>query len=144
VDLRIRAQKIREVPGIAVLRYNGGTYGKAYLITYKVGPLQTRTLVPSVLPLLEAPAESVFWNLLEFGRRIPFDAPHGCETCPLEAHFLSREQPKVTRSETWRVRWLSEALSHKPEGRRFETRWGEILNLHNPSGRTRPWGLLSL
>jgi hypothetical protein len=27
---------------------------------------------------------------------------------------------------------------------RFEPRWGEILNLPNPSGRTRQWGLLSL
>jgi hypothetical protein len=26
-------------------------------------------------------------------------------------------------------------LGYKPEGRGFETRWGEILNLPNPSGR---------
>jgi hypothetical protein len=26
----------------------------------------------------------------------------------------------------------------------FETRWGEFLNLPNPSDRTRPWGLRSL
>jgi hypothetical protein len=25
-----------------------------------------------------------------------------------------------------------------------DTRWGEFLNLPNPSGRTKPWGLLSL
>jgi hypothetical protein len=36
------------------------------------------------------------------------------------------------------------ALGYKPESRGFETRWGEILNLPNPSGRTRPWGSLSL
>jgi hypothetical protein len=36
------------------------------------------------------------------------------------------------------------ALGYKPEGRWFETRWGEILNLPNPFGRTRPWDLLSL
>jgi hypothetical protein len=35
-------------------------------------------------------------------------------------------------------------LGYKPEDRGFETRWSEILNLRNPSGRTRPWGLLSL
>jgi hypothetical protein len=35
-------------------------------------------------------------------------------------------------------------LGYKPEGRRFETQWGEILNLPNPSGRTTPWGSLSL
>jgi hypothetical protein len=31
------------------------------------------------------------------GRRIRFDVLHDCETCPLEAHFQSREQPVVTR-----------------------------------------------
>jgi hypothetical protein len=36
------------------------------------------------------------------------------------------------------------ALCYKPEGRGFDTRWGEFLNLPNPSGRTRHWGLLSL
>jgi hypothetical protein len=36
------------------------------------------------------------------------------------------------------------ALGYKTEGRGFETRWGEILNLRNPSGLTRSWGLLSL
>jgi hypothetical protein len=32
------------------------------------------------------------------------------------------------------------ALCYKPEGRGFDTRWGEFLNLPNLSGRTRPWG----
>jgi hypothetical protein len=36
------------------------------------------------------------------------------------------------------------ALGYKPEGRGFQTRLGEILNLPNTSGRTRPWGFLSL
>jgi hypothetical protein len=36
------------------------------------------------------------------------------------------------------------ALCYKPEGRGFDSWWGEFLNLPNPSGRTRPWGLLSL
>jgi hypothetical protein len=39
---------------------------------------------------------------------------------------------------------LVKVLYYKPEGRGFETRWGEILNLANTSDRTRPWGLLSL
>jgi hypothetical protein len=30
------------------------------------------------------------------------------------------------------------ALSYKPEGRGFDTRWGEFLNLPNPSGHIRP------
>ena len=66
----------------------------------------THTLAPSILPLLEAPAEGFFWNLPEFGHRIRFDVLHGCETRPLEAHFQSRKQPKVTRSEIRRTRWL--------------------------------------
>jgi hypothetical protein len=36
------------------------------------------------------------------------------------------------------------ALGYKPEGRGFETRRGEILNLPNPFGRTKPSGLLRL
>ena len=32
---------------------------------------------------------------------------HGYETRSVEANFQSREQPKVTLSEIWRVRWLS-------------------------------------
>jgi hypothetical protein len=39
---------------------------------------------------------------------IRFDALIGCETCALETHFQSREQPKVTRSEIRRVRWLGD------------------------------------
>jgi hypothetical protein len=35
-------------------------------------------------------------------------------------------------------------LCYKPEGRGFDSRLGEFLNLHNLSGRIRPWGLLSL
>ena len=34
--------------------------------------------------------------------------PPWCETRPLEAHFQNREQPKVTRSEMQRVRWLGD------------------------------------
>jgi hypothetical protein len=36
------------------------------------------------------------------------------------------------------------ALYYKPEGRGFDTRWGDFLNLLNPYSRTRPWGLLGL
>jgi hypothetical protein len=36
------------------------------------------------------------------------------------------------------------ALCYKPEGHGFETRWGEFLNVPNPSGRIRPRGSLSL
>jgi hypothetical protein len=36
------------------------------------------------------------------------------------------------------------ALDYNPKCCWFETRWGEIFNLPNPSGHTKPWGLLSL
>jgi hypothetical protein len=36
------------------------------------------------------------------------------------------------------------ALCYKPEGREFDTRCGEFLNLPNPYGRIRPWNSLSL
>jgi hypothetical protein len=36
------------------------------------------------------------------------------------------------------------ALGYKPEGRGFETRWGEILNLPDISICTKLWDLLSL
>jgi hypothetical protein len=36
-----------------------------------------------------------------------------------------------------RCRFVVKALGYKPEGRVFETWWGEILNLPYPSGRTR-------
>jgi hypothetical protein len=35
-------------------------------------------------------------------------------------------------------------LDYKQKGRGFEIRGAEILNLPNPSGRTKPWGLFSL
>jgi hypothetical protein len=37
-----------------------------------------------------------------------------------------------------RVSLVVKALGYKPEGREFEPRWDEIVNLPNPSGRTRP------
>ena len=42
------------------------------------------------------------------GVRPSLDVLHGCETRALEAHFQSREQPKVTRSEILRVQWLGD------------------------------------
>ena len=56
---------------------NGMTYDNAYLITFIIGPLRTHTLAPSILPLLEAPAQGFLWNLPEFGCRIRF-VFHGC------------------------------------------------------------------
>jgi hypothetical protein len=35
-------------------------------------------------------------------------------------------------------------IYYKPEGRGFDTWWGDFLNLPNPSGRNRLWGLLNL
>jgi hypothetical protein len=106
LKLVVHTMVSQEVPGMEVLHCNGQTYGNAYLITFKVGLLRAYTLAPSILPLLEAPAEGFFWNLPEFSHRIRFDVIHGCETCPLEAHYQSREQPKVIRSEIRRLWWL--------------------------------------
>jgi hypothetical protein len=39
---------------------------------------------------------------------------------------------------------VAKALCYKPEGHGFGTRRGDFLNLPNPSGHTRLWGLLSL
>jgi hypothetical protein len=96
----------QKVPGMVVSHCNGRAHGSAYLITFTAGPLRahTYTLAPSILPLLEAPAEGFFWSSAVAFRY----ALHGCGKCPLEAHFQSREQPKVTRSEIRRVRWLSD------------------------------------
>ena len=49
-----------QVPGNVVQHCNGRTYDNAYLITFKVGPLRTHALAPSILPLLVAPAKSSF------------------------------------------------------------------------------------
>jgi hypothetical protein len=66
------------------------------------------SLASSILPFLEAPAKGFFFNLPEFGRCIPFDDLHGCEMCPLVAHFRGREEAKFSRSEILRVRWLGD------------------------------------
>jgi hypothetical protein len=92
---------------MVVLHCNGSTYGNAYLTTFKRTHTRahthththTHTLAPSLLSLLEAPAEGFCWNLQEFGPRIPFDGLRGWETCPLEAG----------NSEIRRVRWLGES-----------------------------------
>jgi hypothetical protein len=64
---------------------------------------------------------------------------YSVETC--SGKQLSSVQPGGARGSV-----VVEAVWYKPEGCGFETRWGwmKFLNLPNPSGRTRPWGLLSL
>jgi hypothetical protein len=57
-----------------------------------------------ILPFLEALMEGSFWNLPEFGCNVL----HGCQMCPLEAHFQRREQPKVTQSEIRKVQWMGD------------------------------------
>jgi hypothetical protein len=54
--------------------------------------------------------------------------------------------PKWRELGTLKVRVLTRnfPVAYKPEDRGFESRSSEILNLPNPSGGTRPWGLLSL
>jgi hypothetical protein len=98
----------QKVPGMLVLHCNGRTYGNSYLVAFKVGPFQVHTLAPSILPLLVATADVLFWNLPEFGCPIRFGILHGYEKGPVETHFQSREQPKVTENEVRRLRWLGD------------------------------------
>jgi hypothetical protein len=93
-------------PGMLILHSNGRTCGSAYTRALTHTHTHSYILAPSILSLLEPPAEGLFWNLSQFGCRFRLGVLHGCETCPLEAHFQSRQQLKVTRSEIRRVRWL--------------------------------------
>jgi hypothetical protein len=50
----------QEVPAIVVLHCNGKTYGKDYLITFKVRTFREHTLASLILPLSEAPQKASF------------------------------------------------------------------------------------
>jgi hypothetical protein len=61
----------------------------------------------------------------------------------------SRQCGILNISQPYRPPWPGtklafKVLGYKPEGREFETRRGDILNVPNPSCRVRSWGLLSL
>jgi hypothetical protein len=58
-----------------------------------------------------------------------------------QAHAHTRH---LQEHQTFCYATYTQALCYKPEGRGFDSRWGEFLNLPNLSCRTRPWGLLSL
>jgi hypothetical protein len=60
----------QKVPEVTVSHWRGRTYGKAYLITFKIESLHIHTLAASILPFLEAPVEGFFENLPQFGRHI--------------------------------------------------------------------------
>jgi len=77
----------------------------------KRGPLRSIFRLGNSQKTLGARSGEYDGWVMEFGRRIPFDVFHGCETRPLEAHFQTREQPKVTRSEIRRVRWMGDDRS---------------------------------
>ena len=79
----------QKLPGMVVLHCSGRTYGNAYIINFKVGPLGNHTLAHLILSLLEVPVEGHFWSLPEFGRHIQFDILDGCD-------FFNGEQPMVT------------------------------------------------
>jgi hypothetical protein len=73
--------------------------------------LRAHTLAPSILPLLEALTEGFFWNLLEFGRRIPFNVFRGCEmrlgaNAPSHTlHILYRVFQSITVTFNLTVHW---------------------------------------
>jgi recombinational DNA repair protein RecT len=58
--------------------------------------------------------------------------------------FIQNVLKKAQTTSGARGSVVVKALGYKPEGHGFETWWGEILNLPNTSGCTRPWGSLSL
>jgi hypothetical protein len=92
------------VPELAVLHCNGRIMRQCLPNRLRSRTLvhsRIHTLAPSILSLLEAPAEGFFRNLSGFGRRIRFDVLHGLQ-------FQSVEQPKVTGTKIWRLQWLSD------------------------------------
>jgi hypothetical protein len=74
-----------------------------------------------------------------------------CSKCPpwdtFEPHHPLKDG-RVVPDSLWRAGGtfsvVAKTLCYKPEGHGFSTRWGDFLNLPNPSSHTRPWGLLSL
>jgi hypothetical protein len=85
------------------------------------------------------------------GQSLLGQAPSGA-VIQLHATVAWQEDKSVIYSCCWSrqlshscVRVSHQALCYKSEGRGLESRWGEWIsfNLPNPSGRTRPWGLLS-
>jgi hypothetical protein len=103
----------QNVPGMAVLQLHCRTYGNIFLMTFKAGPLRARIhtthththncSIYSVIAGSTMGAEGFFWNLPEFGRR---NQLKWLRNVSYGGHFQSREQPKVTRSDIRRVRWL--------------------------------------
>jgi hypothetical protein len=69
---------------------------------------------------------------------------------PLQEHYhrllsswgipLAVENSQLAAASLAIVDIVVKALRYKPEGRGFDNRRAEFLNLSNPSGRTRPWG----
>ena len=82
--------------------------------------MRAHTLTPSILPLLEAPAEGFFWNLPEFGRRIRFYVLRGCETRPLaEKSIPALTQPPYSPDLAPSDFWLFPTLKRGLKGTRF-------------------------
>jgi hypothetical protein len=66
--------------------------------------------------------------------------PYALALCPLlPGRFMVLISARRVRSSV-----VVKALCYELESHGFDIQWGEFLNLPNPSGRTRPWGLLSL
>jgi hypothetical protein len=65
------------------------------------------------------------------------------DVLPLKAILVrhNMKQNNFGTCSAWGARGslLVKALGYKSEGRGFENRLGELLNLPNPSGCTRPW-----
>jgi hypothetical protein len=65
--------------------------------------------------------------------------------CDYYSQAAGSKRSKLIININLRGSLVIKALCYKPEDRGFDTRLGDFfLNLFNPSGRTRLWGLLSL
>jgi hypothetical protein len=99
----------QKILGMMVFHCNGGTYGNAYLIILKVGPLRVhlhahahararaRARAP-VLPLLEAPAEASFGIFRSLAIAFELMSSRVVERVPLNSIFRVGNRQKSLRS----------------------------------------------
>jgi hypothetical protein len=84
------------------------TCNQTNLVILEVPNFCTYTLAPAVVPLLEAPLEGLFWYGSETCCHILLRFLHGCKPVTTEPHLEFQEEPKVAKSEIWRIWWLGD------------------------------------
>jgi hypothetical protein len=60
-------------------------FANSITVFYTLSSTKGSQKVLGIVALLEASAESFFWNIPEFGPRIRLDVLQGWETCPLRS-----------------------------------------------------------